>query len=272
MQSEPSPFFGESPGDDFPDAHRSASDQNRFSLDLHGGQTMLGGLASQEVWAMIKVSEIFYSYQGEGPRAGMPAVFLRLATCNLKCGWCDTPYTWDWKRFDRAKEVQEMSVGEILSVIGKFDCKNLVLTGGEPLLQQKKMIPFLFALKERGFWIEVETNGTLSPSPEFDLLADRYNCSPKLKNSGQTDIPFSLPPVAKAVFKFVVCGERDLEEIGNFVERHSLPRNRVYLMPEGRTREAIQDRESWVARASVICGYRFTTRRHVLEFGGLRGV
>lgn len=272
MKSEPGPFFSEPPGDALSDADRTASDQNRFSLDLHGGQTMLGGLASQEVWAMLKVSEIFYSYQGEGPRAGMPAVFLRLATCNLKCVWCDTPYTWNWKQFDRAKEIQEMGAEKIVSAIRKFDCKNLVLTGGEPLLQQKKMVPVLCALKEKNFWIEVETNGTVSPSTEFNVWVDQYNCSPKLKNSGQAGTVFSLLPLAKTLFKFVVCGETDLEEIVQFVKRYSIPRNQVYLMPEGRTREDIQNRESWVARASVIHNFQFTTRRHVLEFGDRRGV
>lgn len=224
---------------------------------------------------MLKVSEIFHSYQGEGKNIGMPAVFLRLAICNLKCHWCDTPYTWNWTAFDRDKEIHEMEVSDILSVIETFDCKNLVLTGGEPMLQQKELLPLLQLLKEKGFWIEVETNGTIKPKNDFDLQTDRYNCSPKLSSSGSFSLsdtaPFFFTSV-KALFKFVICGEPDLKEVVDFVREQRILPGQVYLMPEGRTSAELLAKEVWVVRAAKAASFHFTTRRHILEFGNRRGV
>ena len=141
----------------------------------------------------IKVNEIFGpTIQGEGRTVGKPVKFLRTAGCNLACVWCDTPYTWNWQgtdfehpeKFDREKEIHDMSVDEIktqLDQIGK-DVKALVISGGEPMLQQNKLVPLLHLLKNDGYWVEIETNGTRAPSDEFLSLIDQINCSPKLTN------------------------------------------------------------------------------------------
>ena len=65
----------------------------------------------------LKVSEIFDSIQGEGPSTGTPSIFLRLSTCNLKCSWCDTKYTWDWQNYDIKKEIKEISIEKIKGLI-----------------------------------------------------------------------------------------------------------------------------------------------------------
>ncbi len=95
---------------------------------------------------MLKVSrqpsgepEIFYSLQGEGVTAGTPTVFLRLANCNLSCSWCDTKYTWDWQSYDPQREVMELSDDEAHERILAFECPHLVITGGEPLMQQRAL-------------------------------------------------------------------------------------------------------------------------------------
>jgi len=80
--------------------------------------------------------EIFHSIQGEGPTNGTPAVFLRLAQCNLACSWCDTKYTWDWQHFSYDKEVVSLDAREVEERILELGCRHLVITGGEPLLQQ----------------------------------------------------------------------------------------------------------------------------------------
>ena len=97
---------------------------------------------------MLKVSkqpdgrpEIFYSVQGEGVHIGKPAVFLRLSLCNLACTWCDTKYTWDWKRYDPKKQIIEMSPEEIGREVLRYNCKHLVVTGGEPMIQHRQLIP-----------------------------------------------------------------------------------------------------------------------------------
>jgi len=95
--------------------------------------------------------EIFHSIQGEGLYAGRPAVFLRLALCNLACVWCDTRYTWDWEHYDQRREVVTISVDEAEEAIRRYLCRNLVVTGGEPLVQQRALTPLLEHLKGGGF-------------------------------------------------------------------------------------------------------------------------
>ncbi len=107
--------------------------------------------------------EIFNSLQGEGVNAGRPAIFLRLALCNLKCSWCDTKYTWDWGSYDQSKEVMEMSLADIeYHLLGQY-CRYLVVTGGEPLIQRQELKDLLYSLREKGFSVEIETNGTIMP-------------------------------------------------------------------------------------------------------------
>src|SRR6267143_4783455 len=134
----------------------------------------------------MKVSEIFCSIQGEGLNAGKQAVFLRMALCNLACEWCDTKYTWDWKNYAYANEVKEMNVEQVKADLLKRGVKHLVLTGGEPMLQQGELLPLLQSLKETGFFIEIETNGTLTPASEMIEVVDQWNVSPKLENSGNS--------------------------------------------------------------------------------------
>ena len=144
---------------------------------------------------LLKVSgdQVFATLQGEGITAGKPSVFLRLHYCNLKCGkssgWkCDTGYTWDRTRKEFWSEPMDWTAAEateriVSAWLGKFPNEsdpNLVITGGEPLLQQQKLLPIIDKLP--GWTIEIETNGTLNPLAE--LANCQINCSPKLANSG----------------------------------------------------------------------------------------
>ncbi len=118
--------------------------------------------------------EIFHTLQGEGPTLGSPAVFLRLSLCNLHCHWCDTPYTWNWEKtpwphqdgtkFSKAEQIIDLSPAQIAPLINNFHCKRLVITGGEPLLQQNDLLPLLQLLPNTPF-LEIETNGTQLSSP-----------------------------------------------------------------------------------------------------------
>jgi organic radical activating enzyme len=234
---------------------------------------------------MLKVSrmpsgepEIFRSIQGEGVSAGTPSVFLRLATCNLSCSWCDTKYTWDWDRYDYRKEIVSLDTAEVERRLDALECPRLVITGGEPLLQQAELAPLASSLKNRGWYVEVETNGTIAPEAEMAEAVSQWNVSPKTGSSGnprdRREVPDALSAFRElpgAYFKFVVVEPGDLEEVGTVVERHGLPRDRVLLMPEGVTPDAVRRRGKWVAEACVRNGYRFTTRLHILLWGDERG-
>jgi len=112
--------------------------------------------------ATLKLSEIFHSLQGEGVSTGAPCVFVRLAQCNLHCAWCDTKYTWDFERYRYEDEVREQSVAEVAQIANDATSRRLVLTGGEPLLQQRSLKEF-FARLAPDITVEVETNGTIWP-------------------------------------------------------------------------------------------------------------
>lgn len=222
--------------------------------------------------------EIFHSLQGEGPSIGTPSVFLRLATCNLACHWCDTSYTWDWQRYDYHQEVVALEVREVEERILESGCPYLVITGGEPLLQQRELAPLVAALKEKGFGCEVETNGTIIPSPELARDIDQWNVSPKLRTSGN---PLERREVSQALeffsqlpnayFKFVIVEPGDIEEVCALRDKYGLPGSRIILMPEGQQPEIIEGRSRWIAEACIREGFRFSTRLHILLWGDQRG-
>ena len=222
--------------------------------------------------------EVFYSLQGEGPNTGAPSVFLRLATCNLACSWCDTKYTWDWEHYDFAQEVVSLVANEVEARILSFECRRLIVTGGEPLLQQRELALLVASLKERDFQFEVETNGTIVPQPELVRDIDQWNVSPKLSTSGNIkdkrdqrramDVLSRLP---NAYFKFVVTEPGDVDEVLTLRDKYGLLNQQIILMPEGTTVADIQNRSPWVSEACVKEGFRFSTRLHILLWGDKRG-
>jgi organic radical activating enzyme len=222
--------------------------------------------------------EIFHSLQGEGVNIGAPAVFLRLALCNLTCAWCDTKYTWDWRNFNYKNEVASLYAGQIRDAVLRFGCPHLIITGGEPMLQQKELAPLVAELKDEGFYVEVETNGTIAPIEEMARDIDQWNVSPKLETSGVQSGKREVPRVLetframpRAYFKFVVVEPSDVEEVCRLRDRYRLPSERIILLPEGTTPSTLQSRSQWVSEACVREGFRFSTRLHILLWGDERG-
>jgi 7-cyano-7-deazaguanosine (preQ0) biosynthesis protein QueE len=225
----------------------------------------------------LKLSEIFYSLQGEGIDAGKPAVFIRTALCNLSCVWCDTKYTWDWSHYDYDREVSEMTISSIQEQISRFDTKHCVITGGEPLIQQTKLIPLLSNLKNEDYFIEVETNATILPSEMLERFVDRWNVSPKLQNSSISkqyrEVQSCMEYYAKnskAVIKFVICNQSDLAEVKTLVGKYKLKSQRIILMPEGNSAAEIIEKSKWLAEICQSNGYRLSVRLHTLIWSGTR--
>ncbi|MBI5413423.1 7-carboxy-7-deazaguanine synthase QueE [Candidatus Peregrinibacteria bacterium] len=198
------------------------------------------------------LNEIFYSIQGEGLNIGKPAVFVRFGNCNLKCRWCDTKYTWRGNK--------EVALGNVIKEIRKYkQCKHLVITGGEPMLQQKAILALRKAFPK--YYIEVETNGS-QPVCCFDAV-DLFTVSYKTSNSGNA--PYELKTRnEKCVYKFVVGGKADLPEIAVVIKKYKLPANKIFLMPRGVTRAAILKNQNFIVDYCKIKGYTFSTRLHIL--------
>ena len=205
-------------------------------------------------------------------------MFLRLALCNLTCSWCDTKYTWDWQNYDYKREVVELPIGQVEQEIMSNGRPHLIITGGEPLLQQEGLAPLVRSLEVKGFYFEVETNGTIVPGPWLENDIDQWNVSPKLATSGNaaqrrevTEALEYFGGLSNAYYKFVITDRSDLEEVERLVEEYRLPRERVLLMPEGRTLKALRDRGQWVSALCVQEGFRFSPRLHIMLWGDQRG-
>lgn len=234
--------------------------------------------------------EVFLSVQGEGPEIGRPSVFVRMSGCNLFCIWCDTPYTWNWEgtrfshqhaeKYNKIKEQTRMDATELVHLIEQYDCKNIVLTGGEPLAQKQslhELCKHLFA--SATYVVDVETNATIPPGEELSEYISAYVCSPKLANS---EIPRALRIKEDAMwwfsgndrsyFKFVVENDADLDEVESIVEEFKIDRERVYLMARAIDFEELVSRQAYVAAKCIRHGYRYSDRLHFRLFGGGRGV
>ena len=226
----------------------------------------------------LVVSEVFGpTWQGEGPSLGRRAGFVRLGRCGLACTFCDTPYTWRWEDHDPAVELTTRDVEGIVAELEAMDVGLVVVTGGEPLLQQSHLPPLLRPLRARDVAIEIETAGVIEPSPDVVDLVTRFNVSPKLANSGndldrrfRPDVLRALQATGKAAFKFVAVTPGDLDEIASMVDECCL--RDVWVMPEGTDPDTIVTRSRELIEPVLTRGWNLSTRLHVLLWGDRRGV
>lgn len=231
------------------------------------------------------LNEVFYSIQGEGLHAGVPAIFVRFGNCNLQCTWCDTKYTWHPDVRDnfeaplaevvkkiRALEESREEAKDVASTSQAGLARphpHLILTGGEPLLQQDVVVALRKKFPEH--YIEVETNGSQLPRPETFAAVDLFTVSYKTKNSGNK--PYELKTLGeKCVYKFVIDTPADFCEVEETIARYKLPANKIFLMPEGVTRDELESKSTFIIDYCKRRGYRFTTRLHILLWGAKRGV
>ena len=227
----------------------------------------------------MKISEIFYSIQGEGMLTGIPSVFVRTSGCNLRCVWCDTPYT-SW-----APEGTEMTVDEVLACVRTHPARHAVVTGGEPMIAPG-IAELTQELKQLGLHITIETAGTVYHPVACDLMS----ISPKLANSTphqreagkwaaqherlryQPEVLRQLMAEYEYQLKFVVASPDDMAEIAAVLKATSADRSRVVLMPEGITSEAVRERAPWLTEICKHEGFRYSPRLHIDLWGNRRGV
>lgn len=238
---------------------------------------------------VLRISEMFGpTLQGEGQGQGRATLFLRLGLCNLDCSWCDTPYTWDWSgkngiAFDKEKELRTVLISDVIEWVSELsrrhDVKRLVITGGEPLIQQKRLSTLVETLaNEHAITVEIETNGTILPNDSIKSHC-LLNVSPKLASSGvapqdaiDIDTLAFIRDECQSTFKFVVKDETDLAEMRSLVDRLAIPPHRIFVMPEGRTREAILERLPALFEVCANNGWNLSPRLHVLAFNDKRGI
>ena len=250
----------------------------------------------------LHVNEMFGpTYQGEGRSVGRRCVFLRLAKCNLNCVWCDTPYTWAYsqrkaalhregKVYDIKQESQKMPPEEVVAALRDLDRSNpnlVVISGGEPMMQQAGIAEVVGAMSSTLF--EIETAGTIAPINELlreyssfgpTLSQVRYNVSPKLASSGNSlkerrvwESLFAFEKYYDAIFKFVVTKDTWIEDVAEItaIQTHlNLHSSRIYIMPEGTTRQGQIESMEFFADSVLDIGWNLTPRLHTLIWGDER--
>lgn len=228
----------------------------------------------------MKLSELFYSIQGEGKLVGVPSVFVRASGCNLRCVWCDTPYA-SWH-----PEGDEASVDEIVTQVMSHNARHVVLTGGEPMIMPD-IVDLAARLKQLGQHITIETAATVYKPIAVDLAS----LSPKLSNSTPHDRDagrfaiaherqrLNVPVIQQFIdtspdfqLKFVVATETDLNEIDALLSdlKHWTPAD-VLLMPEGIDAATLASRAGWISDVCKRTGFRYCPRLHVELYGNKRG-
>jgi 7-carboxy-7-deazaguanine synthase len=227
----------------------------------------------------VRIAEIFYSLQGEGRLVGTPSVFIRTSGCNLRCVWCDTPYT-SWQA-----EGEDWSLKRIMAEVAGFSARHVVITGGEPLLT-KQIVELSAAMKRMGVHITIETAATIFQP----VICDLMSLSPKLshstprKRAGGRFAPMhernrlNLSVIQKFLdhydcqIKFVVNREEDFAEIDEILrELRRWDPIQVLIMPQGKTRAELTEKTKWIVESCKRRGYGFTPRLHIELFGNRRG-
>jgi 7-carboxy-7-deazaguanine synthase len=227
----------------------------------------------------LKIAELFYSLQGEGSLIGTPSFFIRTSGCNLRCSWCDTPYT-SWR-----PEGSEMSLDDICAAIfqeiQRHPARHVVVTGGEPMIAPE-MVALTERLRGLGMHITVETAGTVFKPVACDLMS----ISPKLGNSTpegpwaaqherlrlQVEVLKKLMAGYDYQLKFVIARPEDVAEVKSLAEALNAPAECIVLMPEGVDPERLRERALWLAEICKDEGFRFSPRLHVDLYGNRRGV
>jgi 7-carboxy-7-deazaguanine synthase len=227
----------------------------------------------------MRIAEIYRSVQGEGLLTGVPSVFVRTSGCNLRCWFCDTPYT-SWHA-----EGGDMSTDEIVAQVEEWDCPNVVLTGGEPMVYAE-LIPLCERLRAIGRHITIETAGTLYLPAACDLMS----ISPKFASSNPSAVEHPhwhrrhdrerhRPDVVRRLIteyeyqlKFVVDTPADLETLSNYLEElPTIALDRILLMPQGIDQEQLDARTAWLRPFCMERGLVFCPRKQIEWFGAVRG-
>ena len=227
----------------------------------------------------MQIAEIYHSIQGEGELTGTPSTFVRASGCNLRCGFCDTPYT-SWE-----PEGDDVSVTQIVATVQRLEASHVVITGGEPMLFAE-LIPLCEQLRADGRHITIETAGTLY----LPVVCDLMSISPKMSNSTPAaerapqwrerhertrQAPLVLHRLTEEYryqLKYVVSTPQDAAEVDeHLLHFPNIPPQRVWLMPEGTQLETLAGRAEWLEEYAQHKGYNFCPRMQIEWFGSQRG-
>ena len=209
----------------------------------------------------LKVSEIFYSIQGEADTVGCPTVFVRLSGCPLRCQYCDTAYA-----FHGGKT---MTVHSVTAAVSEYSCRHVTVTGGEPLAQ-KSCFPLLSALCDQGYRVALETGGSL----DIGCVDSRVSRVLDIKTPGSGEAAQNrwdnLDCIGdKDVIKFVLCSRADYEWARETMAKHQLNgRCTVFFSPSANELSP-QNLAEWILEDRL--DVRMQLQMHKVLWGDVQG-
>lgn len=207
----------------------------------------------------MRISEVFYSIQGESTYAGLPFVFVRLAGCNLSCSYCDTEYA--------RKGGMDMTVEEVMERVRAFPCKRVEITGGEPLLQKETYILMERFLRE-GYRVLLETNGSIDLKDVDGRVVKIVDV--KVPGSGGTFLMKNLSYLTpEDELKFVIGNREDYEWSRRFIRDHGLEERVKILFSPVYGRLTPGDLAGWILEDGL--RVRLQIQLHKVIWGEKRG-
>lgn len=209
----------------------------------------------------LRISEIFFSLQGEGLRVGLPTVFVRLTGCPLRCGYCDTSYAFQGGQW--------LEIGEILSAVAAHPTRHVTVTGGEPLAQ-KACLDLLVALCDAGYDVSLETSGALP----IDAVDPRVSRIVDVKTPGSGEVSRNLWAnldclTGKDEVKFVLVDETDYHWAADIVARYRIASRCEVLFSAAHGQLQHRDLAEWILRDGL--PVRMQIQLHKLLWGDEKG-
>ena len=231
---------------------------------MAGGKTL--EIAGETVGAsatspVLRITEIFYSLQGEARASGLPTVFVRLTGCPLRCSYCDSEYAF----YGGVKK----SLADVLAEVASFGARYVCVTGGEPLAQ-KACIPLLKALCEAGYEVSLETSGALDISGVDARVSRVVDIkTPGSSESHKNRLENLALLTTHDQLKFVLCDRADFNWAKAFIAEHALNERCEVLFSASFKQLAPKDLANWILADRL--AVRFQLQAHKYLWGDLPG-
>lgn len=211
--------------------------------------------------AQLRISEIFYSLQGESSRVGLPTVFIRLTGCPLRCTYCDTAYAFSGG--------QNMSLAQILEQVARYGARYVTVTGGEPLAQ-KNCLPLLQALCDAGYEVSLETGGALDVSGVDARVLKVVDIKTPASGEVEKNLWSNLSALnARDEIKFVLCDEADYAWAKQVLHEHGLAGKCTVLFSPAQGQLSATALADWILRDKL--PVRLQVQLHKLLWGNVAG-
>ena len=209
----------------------------------------------------LRLTEIFYSLQGEASRAGLPTVFVRLTGCPLRCTWCDTTYSFTGG--------EPASIESVLAEVGKYPARQVCVTGGEPL-SQKDCLPLLTALCDAGYDVSLETSGAIDVADDDARVARIMDLkAPDSGESARNRWENLAVLNRRDELKIVIASRSDYEWARDVLRERQLARICSVLFSPAQGLIEPQSLAEWILQDGL--DVRFQLQLHKLLWGNMQG-